>query len=173
MTCVITWFPWFLLMGWFVLPCFWPPIRGRRGRLLHFSSSLHLLQNTSRLEFLGINFLGIDLLVSFLILKLWGKLKYTTYILHVWLVFINVIFLPLRIWDWTISMGMGSPGSQRLKNLLSNYEIDSQVPFKICRNKRMFYHILGQIVRTDVVEQEQVWKHWYHGPAVYGICISE
>lgn len=51
---------------------------------------------------------------------------------------------------------MGSPGSQHLKNLLSNYEIDSQVPFKICRNKRMFYHILGQIVRTDVVEQEQV-----------------
>lgn len=53
-------------------------------------------------------------------------------------------------------MGMGSPGSQHLKNPLSDYEIVRQVPSEIFGSKRRFYHILGQMVRMDVVQQQKV-----------------
>jgi len=53
-------------------------------------------------------------------------------------------------------MGMGSPDSQHLKNSLSNYEIVSQMPSIVCGNKRMLDHITGQVVRMDVVQQQQV-----------------
>lgn len=99
---------WFLLMGCFVPFYFWPPTKGSWGSSLHFSSPLNLLKDSSELEFLAINCLRMDLLVS---LKLWAKLKSTISILDSLLAFINVVFLPLWIWDWRISMGMGSPDS--------------------------------------------------------------